>query len=177
MGDAAVELVNYRQSGAAPLKSITQLPEREAVNMANRLYAMSPCRAHRRFGQNFIEYYRHRQEAEKWLHEHFMALGGLPALHHPYYFVLQGCENFVRSFDSCVEIRIPLKHIAPSDISFTFGDSLAMMDTTERRPPFTVKGLGREIASYGGDFEGFLSRVQAQYGCIEAQVWTDSCFT
>jgi hypothetical protein len=156
-----------------PAKSITQLPEEEAFALAKKLYDENPCRAHNRFGPDFAEYYPHRLMTEKWLHNKFISLGGNPQTEHPYYFALQHCDNLFQNFNRGKITKIPLNSIDPLDVSFTFGDSVAKMNTPESRDPFLINKLIEYIELGGNDVEKFLDSIKNEYTLIEAQLWTD----
>ncbi len=170
-------LVNYRHSGSEPLKSITQLPRDDAFRVAEKLYGQSQCYAHRRFGPDFTSYYEYRLKVEQWLYDSFLQLGGKPQTRHPFYFVLQYCDAFCRNFGESVEVRLPLQDIDPSDISFTFGDSMAQMETSAMEPLFLRDTLYESIRSCDNDVDRFLASIRDPYVCIEAQLWTDRYFT
>ena len=82
-------LINYRNTNSCQCKSITELPLSEAKAVAEHLYQNSPCRAHRRFGPNFAQYYADRHKVEQWLFDNFKNSGGNPQSKHPLYFVFQ----------------------------------------------------------------------------------------
>ena len=158
------------------MKSITQLPKEDALILANKLYTESPCRAHNRFGLDFEEYYKSRVEMEKWLYERFIALGGKPKFKNPFYFSLQHSENLHENFDKGSIIKINLKNIYMSDISFTFGDSMAKFYSSDWEDPFLKNHLYNYIFENDKNADNFLCNVQQQYHYIEAQLWTDKYF-
>lgn len=170
-------LVNYSYHSSKPLKSITQLPKEEAFAVAEKLYKESQCKAHRRFGPDFPVYYRHRLKTEKWLYDHFVAMGGKPETANPYYFALQYCENLYKNFDDGKAVTLNLKCIHPQDISFTFGDSVAQMESPDRKDPFMTDQLLSYISKYDNDVNQFIDSIKAKYVCIEAQLWTDKYFS
>lgn len=170
-------LVNYRHCDSEPLKSIMQLPKEEAFKMAEKLYAQSQCRAHRRFGPDFSSYYAHRLKTEKWLYDCFIKLGGRPQTKHPFYFVLQHCENFYQNFDEGAEIKININDIDRADVSFTFGDSMAQMGKDSMKPMFLKDSLYELIRGQGNDVKKFLNSIKEPYVCMEAQLWTNRYFT
>ncbi len=166
-------LVNYYHANCTPLKSITQLPKKEAFALAEKLYEESPCRAHRRFGPGFEHYYSLRLEAEEWLYHHFVSMGGKPEVEHPYYFTLQQSETLMSNFGDGRQIKLPLAAIGDFDASYTFGDSIAMMDSPGKRPPFLKAELLEHIFSQNNSVETFLGGIQEKCAYIEAQIWTD----
>lgn len=171
-----IYLVNYRHSNCEPLKSITQLSEKEAYTLAKRLYEESPCRAHNRFGPNFEWYYNHRLKTEKWLYERFIAIGGKPHTTNPFYFALHNWEKSHAYFNFGKIIKIGLKDIDICDVSFTFGDSCKEMDSPNRKEPFLKDKLLEFISLNDNNVEKFLENIKQQYDCIEAQLWTDKYF-
>jgi len=164
-------LVNYRHSESAPLKSIMHLPRDEAFAVAAQLYAASQSGGHRRFGPDFPNYYEYRIKVEAWLHEQFCALGGVPELTSPFYFVLERSAMYASVFGDTRAVRIPLDLLDPACVSFTYGDSMRRMETGDDTPMLTVETLKAEIVRYGG-IDAFLESVFQKYSCIEAQVWT-----
>jgi len=79
-------LVNYRTPKCEPLKSITQLSEKEAIEVAKKLHQENPYDGFQRFGDDFTKYYHHRIRTEKWLYDEFIVIGGRPQMAHPLYF-------------------------------------------------------------------------------------------
>ena len=90
-------LVNYRHKDSEACKSITELPIKEAIKLAEQLHTDNTCRAHRRFGADFERYYEERCKAEQWMYEAFGKLGGLPKIKHPLYFTVQPSEEFAEN--------------------------------------------------------------------------------
>jgi len=169
-------IVNYRHSNCEPMKSITLLPKEDALILANKLYTKSPCRAHNRFGSDFEEYYESRVEMEKWLYERFIALGGNPKLKNPFYFSLQYSDDLYDNFNEGSIIKIELKDISILDISFTFGDSMAMFYSSDWKDPFLKNHLYNYIFENDNNADNFLCNIQQQYHYIEVQLWTDEYF-
>ena len=176
MSEPELYLVSYRHFKSEPFKSITQLSEDEAFALAKKLYENSSCPAHKRFGPDFAQYYPHRLMTEKWLYERFKALGGKPQTEHPYYFAFHHCENLYTNFDSGVVTKIKLSDIDISDVSFTFGDSIAQMNRQSNPEPFLKDKLIKYISEFDHHVESFLESVIPRYVCIEAQLWTDQYF-
>lgn len=168
-----LRLVNYRHASSQPFRSIMHLPRAEAFEMAARLYESSQCKAHRRFGPDFEAYYEYRLKIEAALYDEFIALGGKPDIKHPYYFVVESCASLCQNFDNGVKATLPLNDINPSDISFTFGDSMAQFESGNRRPMFLLDELYSHIERFNNDIQSFISDIESTYKCIEAQVWTD----
>lgn len=58
------------------------------------------------------------------------------------------------------------------DISFTFGDSMGMMDKPTRRPPITKNQLMQMLSPYN-NIQDFLTDTCKGFNYIEAQLWND----
>lgn len=166
-------IIHYCHPECVPLRSISQLSEAEAYSMAKELSQKSESRALRRFGKDFPYYYAERLRTEEWLYGHFLALGGKPKTKHPYYFALHSCQVFYENFNKGKMFRLPLSEIDPLHISFTFGDSVAKINASDRRDPFLKDTLFSYIGAFHDDVEAFLESIREQYVCIEAQLWTD----
>ena len=176
-----IYLVNYRTIKCEPLKSITRLPEKEAVEVAKKLYDDNPYDGFQRFGEDFDKYYHYRIRAEKWLHQEFVKIGGRPQTKHPLYFFVHEWDIAEKAWEGKVEkvvAKIPLNEIDICDISFTFGDSMAMLDRDDGRPPFLKDELQKHLLGYGNDVNKFLDAVYEQIGqrAIEAHIWNDKYF-
>ena len=176
MSSNDIFLINYRHPNCEPLKSITQLPEKEAFVLAKKLYLESPCRANNRFGSGFAEYYKHRIEMEQWLYDKFTALGGNPQIKNPFYFTLQHSQSLYENFDKGEIIKIKLQDIDDTDISFTFNDSMAKFYSSDWEEPFLKSRLYDLISANENSFDKFLCTIQPRYHYIEAQLWTDKYF-
>lgn len=168
-----VYIVNYCHPGCEPLKSITRLSEPESFALARELSAKNNGTAFNRFGDDYKYYYPERMETEKWLYDRFVSLGGKPETEHPYYFVLQGSDFLHEWFGRGKITKIALDVIAEKDISFTFGDSQAMMHKPTRREPFLKSELVELIKSHHGNISELLEEIQSQYKYMEAQLWTE----
>ncbi len=172
-GDGRVEelvLVRYYHKDSEPMKSISALSKQEAEQLAKKLLIQSDCRAHRRFGAGFMNYYQERIKAEQWLYHQFSALGGKPELQHPLYFVLQ--PNHLReNFGDVREVRLSLREIEETEVSFTFGDSMANW-FEGAKPNLILKHELLARIKACGSVEAFLKTAEA-FDYIEAQLWTD----
>ena len=103
-------------------------------------------------------------------------LGRKPQTKHPFYFALQYCESLYCNFDIGREVRLKISDIDTADISFTFGDSMAQMETQAMKPLFLKETLFEYIRAFHEDADQFLESIKKQYVCIEAQLWTDKYF-
>jgi len=135
-------LKHYCHINNEPLKSITQLPEIEALDLAKKLRDENPCGAHSRFGsvsafdKAFVDYYNHRKGVEKILHQRFLDLGGKPQVIAPYYFFVHDWGQFHANYimgeinnGTAKIIEICLHDIDISHVSFVLGDSVAVVNS------------------------------------------------
>ena len=172
-----MNLVHYYHAGSTPLRSISRLPKEEAFALARSLHETHPCIAHKRFSEARMDWYWERRlNAERQLHEEFIALGGKPETEHPIYFALQGggvIDNLYRNFDEAKTIAVPLSSIDPACLSFTYGDSVALYDHPARRGPFMKDSLKQLLEKHGG-LDALLQNLEPVYMYIEAQAWVEA---
>lgn len=174
-----IYLVNFRPPNSDPFGSITRLPEKEALALAQKLREDNPVPGYEdRFGPDFLSYYHHRMKAEKWLYEEFIALGGKPKTAHPLYFFVHAPHWEVEGdLLSWKTERIALRDIDICDVSFLFGDSHNEVDKPGRKTLFLKDALLDRVASYDNDIEKLLQYVKTTYGIsIEAHIWNDEYF-
>jgi hypothetical protein len=179
-----IRLKYYCHVDNEPLKSITQLCEKDALDLAIKHRDENPCNAHGRFGsistfdENFVDYYNHRKKVEKLLYERFISLGGKPQIMSPYYFFVQDLSwvmNIIRDeINNGIAkiIEVNLKDIDIFDISFVLGDSTIVANSDDWDNLFLKDTLMKSIAQYDG-FENYFNSIKPQYPFIEAQLWTD----
>ena len=149
-----------------------ELPKEEAVKIAAELYEKSECIAHRRFGVNFLNYYDDRLKLEKWLYDSFISIGGKPKKKHPLYFVLEASDKFHQYYEMGEVIRMCLDDIEDYDVSFTLGDSMEQMYTTNNLQVFSKQKLMEYIRKYNNVHE-FLNHIKAKYSIVEVQLWNN----
>ena len=166
-----IAIVHYCHSECMPLNSITELPEQEAFETADRL-GLNNGTAFGRF-KDFVNYYPRRIKTEKWLYDWFLESGGEPKTGHPLYFVLQGSDFLYEWFGRGKMIKIPLSIINTKHISFTIGDSCASFDKKNRREPFMKEKLYEMIENNNGKIDKLLQTIYKDYHYhyIECQLW------
>ena len=174
----------YCHADNKPLKSITQLSEKDALALAIKHRDENPCDAHSRFGpisifnEKFVEYYNQRKKVEKFLYERFISIGGIPQIANPYYFFVHDLSwlmNIIRDdLNNGIAriIEVKLKDIDVFDVSFVLGDSMTVVKSDEWDGLFLKDTLEKSIASHDG-FENYFDSIKPQYPFIEAQLWTD----
>ncbi len=178
-------ITHYYRRGSPPFRSLSSLPDDEAVEIMCRLADDTP------FGERFkdpLGYLANRRRSEAWVREAFIKKGGKPRLVYPVYCVLGESQWLVKnspdkSFHQ--EIRIDLAAFNPGDVSFTYPDSMISYWLDHDRssefymPEFHGKVFTRQeilaIVDHMGnpesDWGSKLPPRLAPY--IEAQVWTD----
>ena len=70
-------------------------------------------------------------------------------------------------------VKIDLDKIADSDISFTFGDSMALYYTEKLNRMYTKNELLKQLELYDNDVNKMLEQNKEQVAFIEAQLWSD----
>jgi hypothetical protein len=170
-------ITNYREAGGLHLRSITRLPKEEAYAFAKTLSEKSVSKRDR-YGDYFDTYYHKRLRTEEWLYETFIALKGSPQTQHPIYFTLLESERLCNYFGNDHKIKLPLKDIDPSHISFTPRDSMHLMDMEMiENTVWRKEKLFELINESGQDISEFVKSIPEKYaqigGYIEVQLWSD----
>ena len=168
-------LTRHYQKGEYPFLSLNDLPLKEA-NKVKQVY----CRR-----KGIVDFYAqddyliHRREIEKWIYRELIRIGGRPKNEIPVYMVLgkspEGDYDIRSELQKdAEEIRIPVKEIDLSAVTFTYPDSMYehIVDAdgnliggrrTNKPRVYTYEELPSVIKKY---------RVYDDYRFnIEAQVW------
>ena len=164
-------ICHYYYLGTDPWKNIMNLSEDEAFRVAERLADAHPnttC-----FGRfaDFENYYPARKKADAFVREKFIQLGGDPKLQHPYSFTLLECDYLREWFNSSDKIIIELEDIPDDQVSFTLGDSCALMVHGEEPVVLTKKLLFERIEACNGSMEEFFKKSLGKYAYVEVQLW------
>src|SRR5512143_937490 len=176
-------LTHYHQRGTPPFRSLSTLPDDEALQLMTGLCDDTP------FGERFkdpLGYLHERQRTERWVRAEFSAKGGQPVEPYPIYMVL-GFSPWIEravpdTFDTGA-IRVPLSVFAEGDVSFTYPDSMISHEFGNEKPIeyyqpayhgriFMRSEILAIVAARGMPEEGWEPRLPdhlAPY--IEAQVW------
>ena len=165
-------ITHYYFPGTDPWKNIMNLPEEEAFRVAEKLASDHPDTTS--FGRfaDFVNYYPARKKADEFVRNEFIRLGGMPALEHPYSFSLLECEYLREWFDSSDKITYTLAEIPDAQISFTLGDSCALLIHGKEPVVLTKAMLLERIRKCDGSVERFLKESLGRYAYVEAQLWT-----
>ena len=165
-------ITHYYYPGTDPRKNIMNLPEEEAFRVAAELAAAHDGKTS--FGRfaDFENYYPRRKAADAFVREAFVRLGGKPVLEHPYSFALAECEYLRKWFDTEEKIVLDLSDIPDDRVSFTLGDSCALL-TQGREPTVLTKAMLLEGIRDCGSVEAYQKKVLDRAGYIEVQLWDE----
>lgn len=164
-------ITHYYYPNTDPWKNIMNLPEAEAFQTAARLAAEHPDTTS--FGRfaDFKNYYPARKRADEYVRDAFIQLGGRPKLLHPYSFVLMECEYLRNWFDTSEKIVFDLDDIPDDQVSFTLGDSCALLGRGENLVVLTKAMLLEGIEACGGSTEKYFKESLGKCAYVEVQLW------
>ncbi len=176
-------LTHYFTKGALPFRSLSALPDCDAIRLMQALYVEGSV-LWERF-KDPAGYLRERRETEQWVREQFVLRGGHPREVYPIYTVLGSSPWVVAHADPSThaEIQISLSIFSEDDVSFTYPDSMISHWFGRDRPAevylpelhgrvFTRTEILALVAARGMPEEHWevnLPPDLAPY--IEAQVW------
>lgn len=170
-----LQIVNYCHRSCTPLLNIMRLPKDKAFALAYEMAEQNRDKtAFYRFA-DFENYYPRRLKTDKLLYDRFTELGGKPLQEHPLSFVLQWSDFLDGWFDRGIVTKIPLNRIDSEHISFTYGDSMAVLEMSGSFTMLTKDMLLKAITDFEGTIEEFLANVSDKYNYIEVQFWVDEC--
>ncbi len=164
-------ITHYYYPGTDPWKNIMLLPEEQAFRKAEELANEHPDTTS--FGRfaDFVNYYPARKKADAFVREKFLELGGKPKLSNPYSFTLLECEYLRDWFNSSDKIILDLDDIPDDQVSFTLGDSCALMVQGKEPVVLTKKLLFERIDAFGGSVDVFLKESLDGCAYVEVQLW------
>ena len=164
-------ITHYYYPCTDPWKNIMNLPEQEAFRVAAELAASHPdTTSFYRFA-DFRNYYPNRKRADEYVRNAFIRLGGKPGLLHPYSFVLGESEYLRKWFDCSDRIVLDLSDIPDEQVSFTPGDSCAMIIHGSEPAVLNKKMLLEGIEACGGSTDAFLKKTLGTNRYMEVQLW------
>jgi hypothetical protein len=176
-------LTYYYERGTEPFRSLSALPDEEAIKIMEELCDDTP------FGARFkdpVQYLRNRRQTEQWVREEFIAKGGQPREAYPIPMVLGSSKWMVKvapDKELHAEIRIPLSVFTEYDVSFTYPDSMISLWFGRDKPPeyylpdyhgkvFTLSEILSIVESKGLPEEAWETHLPSNLApYIEAQVW------
>ena len=179
-------LIHFHGKGSPPFRSLSLLPEKDALAIMSSLYREGSV-FWERF-QNPCGYLSERKKVEAALYDGFVAKGGTPRTRRPIYLVLGRPKWLERAGDPVTlatteELVVPLDIIPRDVISFTYPDSMVSAFMVEEANPayyepeyhgkvFTLEEIGEILERRGMPGEGWTTRMPAHLAhYIEAQVW------
>ena len=166
-------ITHYYYPGTDPWKNIMLLPEDEAFRVAGELAAAHPgTTSFYRFA-DFGNYYPARKRADEYVRNQFVALGGKPALSHPYSFTLMDCEYLRKWFSNGEKLVLNLDNIPDDQVSFTIGDSCAQIINGTEPEVLTKDMLMKRIHDCGDSVNSFLEGALGKFAYVEVQLWYD----
>ena len=167
----SIYITHYYFPGTDPWKNIMNLPEKEAFRVAAELAEKHPDTTS--FGRfaDFVNYYPNRKRADEYVREAFIKLGGIPKLMHPYSFVLGDSEYLRKWFDTDDKIVFDLSVIPDNQVSFTLGDSCALLMHCEEPQVLTKTMVLEGIKACNGSVEEYIKKVLGRYAYVEVQLW------
>ncbi|MBQ6105395.1 MAG: hypothetical protein IJL03_05555 [Lachnospiraceae bacterium] len=164
-------ITHYYYPGTDPWKNIMHLSEEEAFRVAGELAASHPdTTSFYRFA-DFVNYYPQRKKADEYVRDAFIRLGGKPKLRNPYAFVLGDCEYLKKWFDTSDKLVLDISDIPDEQISFTIGDSCAIITQGLEPTALTKTMLFERIRVCGGSLQAFLEKELGKYAYVEVQLW------
>lgn len=179
-------LVHYYRKGTEPFRSLSALPEEDALRIMKSLYVEGSV-VWERF-RDPQQYLVERRQTEEWLRREFIAKGGSPQEPYPIYTVLGRSRWMLKmagaaTLATTAEIQIPLSILRECDVSFTYPDSMISHWFGVDQPPeyfqpdyhgkvFTLSEICSIVAIKGLPEEGWETNVPSSLAhYIEAQVW------
>jgi len=182
-------LTYYYERGTEPFRSLSALPDKEAIKIMERLCDDTP------YGARYkdpVQYMRNRRQTEQWVREEFIAKGGQPRAAYPIPMVLGTSKWMAKQApnpDAHGEIHIPLSVFTEVDVSFTYPDSMISLWFGRDKPAeyympdyhgkvFTVSEILSIVESKGLPEEEWDTNLPSDLApYIEAQVWNHELLT
>lgn len=175
-------LTHYYNAGTIPFRSLSALPETEAIQIMKELYVDNAMWG--RF-KNPAWYLQARKETEFWLRKEFISKGGCPQEEYPIYMIIGACDMLEKSVPEkqLSKIQIPISEFKEEDVSFTYIDSMFSFSlgrdkSFEYYQPeyhgrvFTLSEILLLIKEKGIPVEGWWGKLPDDFfPYIEAQVW------
>mgnify|MGYP003564834603 CR=1 FL=1 len=164
-------LTHYYEFSKGPFLSLSRLGSEQAEHLLRQIRHKGEVFA----SQRSDDYLQIRRGLEDRVRRLFIKKGGRPLLHSPHYMILGSCP-WVRSwYVDGREVCVPLDHIPPSVVSFTYGDTFPAMRRQDGKPHrgqvYTLEELPELIGRYGLPQEWNPDGKHGPDRYIEAQVW------
>ena len=116
-------LTHYYNAKTIPFRSLSALPEAEAIQIMEELYVDDAIWG--RF-KDPAWYIRARRETELWLRQEFILKGGRPEEEYPIYMIIGTCDQLEKAipYGQLAKIQIPISYFIEEEVSFTYIDSM-----------------------------------------------------
>lgn len=179
-------LLHLYAKGGEPFRSLSALPDEEALALMRRFY--QPDSVYWNRFEDPAGYLQARRQVEAWLRQAFIARGGQPQEMHPVYMVLgrtswmDAALNAATLATTCA-IEVPLSLFTAADISFTYPDSMVSAMLAADKDPryylpefhgqvFTLAEMLAIIEERGLPGEMWGNNLPGSWAnYVEAQVW------
>lgn len=179
-------LVHLYKNGTEPLRTLSLLPEEDAIRIMQGLYMTGSI-----FWERFEDptgYLRLRKQIEQCIRQAFIAKGGMPRESQPIYMAFGRTRWMLNDLDAATlatttEIEVPLSLFQECDLSFTYPDSmvsflLAQEKESEYYLPdyhgkvFTLSEIRSIVEANGLPGEKWGTNLPSSMpNYIEAQAW------
>ena len=155
-------LIHLYQKGSEPFRSLSALPDDEAVRIMRSLYRAGSVYWER--FEDAAQYLAMRRQTENWLRMEFLAKGGCPRDPYPIYMVWGRTKWLETALDpvtvaTTAEVHVPLALFESCDISFTYPDSMVSAMLASQQDP----------ACYLPDFHGRVFSLAEIRAIVEAR--------
>jgi hypothetical protein len=153
-------LLHFYRSGTEPFRSLSALPDGEAMRIMQDLYVEGSV-----FWERFEDpnqYLQTRRQIEQWLHQEFITKGGAPQESYPIYMMLGRSKWLLTAPDAATlattaEIQVPVSLFQECDISFTYPDSMVSFMAANQK----------ESEYYLPDYHGKLFKLSEILSIVE----------
>jgi hypothetical protein len=179
-------LVHLYKSNTEPFRTLSGLPEEDAIQIMQSLYQAGSI-----FWERFEDpagYLRLRKQIEQYVREAFIAKGGMPREPHPIYMAFGRTRWMLNCLDAVTlatttEIEVPLSLFEERDVSFTYPDSMVSFLLAQDKGAdyylpdyhgkvFTLSEIISIVESNGLPGEKWGANLPGSMpNYIEAQVW------
>ena len=179
-------LVHLYKSGTEPFRTLSILPEDDAIRIMQSLYMAGSI-----FWERFEDpaaYLRLRKQIEQHIRQAFIAKGGMPRQPHPIYMAFGRTRWMLNDLDAVTlatttEIEVPLSLFQECDVSFTYPDSMVSFLLAHEKDPkyylpdyhgkvFTLSEIRAIVEANGLPGEKWGSNLPSSLpNYVEAQVW------
>ncbi len=175
-------LTHYYKAGTLPFRSLSVLPDAEAIAIMQTLYDDQNVLMVR-FGDP-EGYLKDRRLTEAWVRQQFISKNGCPQASYPHYMILgrsKWVEQHLEPGDG--KVQIPISEFSEAELSFTYPDSMISFGLANDKPDewslpnyygeiFTLSEILAIVEECGMPEESWETNLPQQLASyIEAQIW------